>query len=113
MLFLLYAFDGQDQQDDGDGVCDGVCFVAYVNRFILLISGSNVVVLVLIALTTTAWLTIKGSNSTPLNPTCIDAVDASPSSGGGSYLTNAFALSSNGFQFSLNLSVASTKKPTQ
>ena len=42
----------------------------------------------------------------------IYAVDAAPSSGGGSYLTNAFSLSSNGFQFSLNLSVASTKNLT-
>jgi TonB-dependent starch-binding outer membrane protein SusC len=39
-------------------------------------------------------------------------VDAAPSSGGGGYLTNAFSLSSNGFQFSLNLSVASTKNLT-
>jgi TonB-linked SusC/RagA family outer membrane protein len=42
----------------------------------------------------------------------IYAVDAPPSSGGGSYLTNAFSLSSNGFQFSLNLSVANTKNLT-
>lgn len=42
----------------------------------------------------------------------IYAVDAPPTSGGGSYLTNAFSLSSNGFQFSLNLSVASTKNLT-
>jgi len=42
----------------------------------------------------------------------IFAVDAPPSSGGGSYLTNAFALSSNGIQFSLNLNVASTKNLT-
>jgi TonB-linked SusC/RagA family outer membrane protein len=42
----------------------------------------------------------------------IYAVDAPPSSGGGSYLTNAFALSSNGYQFSLNLNVAATKTLT-
>lgn len=42
----------------------------------------------------------------------IYAVDAPPSSGGGSYLTNAFSLSSKGFQFSLNLNVASTKDLT-
>lgn len=42
----------------------------------------------------------------------IYAVDAPPTSGGGSYLTNAFSLSSKGFQFSLNLSVASTKNLT-
>lgn len=42
----------------------------------------------------------------------IYAVDAPPSSGGGSYLTNAFSLSSKGYQFSLNLSVASTKNLT-
>ncbi len=42
----------------------------------------------------------------------IFAVDAPSSSGGGGYLTNAFSLSSNGFQFSLNLNVASTKDLT-
>lgn len=42
----------------------------------------------------------------------IYAVDAPPSSGGGSYLTNAFSLSSQGLQFSLNLNVASTKNLT-
>lgn len=42
----------------------------------------------------------------------IYAVDLPPSSGSGNYLTNAFSLSSNGIQFSLNMSVASTKNLT-
>lgn len=62
-----------------------------------------------------AWFPNLGISTTFWNRKSKDviyAVDAPPSSGGGSYLTNAFSLSSSGFQFSLNLSVASTKNFT-
>ncbi|MFT3822935.1 MAG: SusC/RagA family TonB-linked outer membrane protein [Chitinophagaceae bacterium] len=61
------------------------------------------------------WLSNLGISTTfwsRKSKDVIFAVDAAPSSGGGSYLTNAFSLSSKGFQFSLNLNVASTKNFT-
>lgn len=61
------------------------------------------------------WFSSLGISSTfwkRKSKDVIYAVDAPPSSGGGSYLTNAFSLSSNGFQFSLNLNVAATKNLT-
>ncbi len=58
------------------------------------------------------WLSYATLNATVWNRTSKDviyAVDASPSTGGGGYLTNAFALASNGYTFALNLNVLKSK----